>query len=112
VLDAVLDAVLDGVCVLDCVIVLDGDCVCVALIRRGLLVGVTDTVDACVTVDERDIVCDLVIVRDEVCDLVCVGLVDFKIHTVSDETVHAAVCISFARQTVQAEQVGAFVVVL
>ena len=40
------------------------------------------------------------------------GLVDFKIHTVLDETVHAAVCISFARQTVQAEQVGAFVVVL
>ena len=87
----VLDTVLVGVCVLDCVIVLDGDCVCVALIRRGLLVGVTDTVDACVPDPEREDVCDLVIVRDGVCVIVCVGLVDFKIHTVLDETVHAAV---------------------
>ena len=40
------------------------------------------------------------------------GVVDFKTHTVLEDTVHAAVCISFAKQTVQVEQEAALVVVL
>ena len=92
--------------------VLDGVGVCVALKSRGLFVGVTDVVDIRVTVAEREGVCDLVIVREPVCDIVWVGLVDFKTQTVLDDGVHAAVCISFAKQTEQAVQVAALVTVL
>ena len=74
--------------------------------------GVTDLDDVCVCVAEREGVCDLVVEREAVCDIVCVGLVDFKIQTVLDDIVHAAVCISFARHTEQAEQVAAFVTIL
>ena len=44
--------------------------------------------------------------------MVVVGLVDTNTQTVSDDMVHAAVCISFDRHTLQAVQVAAFVVVL
>ena len=57
-------------------------------------------------------VCDIVVVRDGDCVIVCVGLVDTNTQTVSDDVVHAAVCISFDRHTLQAVQVAAFVVVL
>jgi hypothetical protein len=70
--------VLEGVCVLeevcdpDCVIVFDAvfEGVCVALKRSGLFVGVTVLEDVCVVDDEREGVCDLVVVREGVCDIV------------------------------------------